>query len=479
LSLFNELKETIFPLFGFGDTPARISVIVLAIGFFPAMVLAWVFELTPEGLKKDSDVDHTGPASLAGAKRLDRLIMIVLALALGYFAFDKFVLSESREAAIAESARQEGRQEAIVEVYGDNSIAVLPFVNMSSDQEQEYFSDGLSEELLNLLAKIPQLRVTSRSSSFAFKGQQIEVTEVARRLNVAHILEGSVRKAGNQVRITVQLIEAASDTHLWSETYDRSLDNIFAIQDEISSEVVKQLKITLLQETPTAHQTDSEAYALYLQGRHLRRLRTIESIKQAETLLQQALAIDPDYAATWDELGYVYINQANLAMRPVDESYTLARESIIQALAVDPEFALAHASLGTIASVYDNRPVAAARHLERALRYAPTDTVIIGTAAAMVASLGRLDEAIALSEFVMARDPVSPRSNVNLGGFYTAAGRFDEAINYFQTALTLSPGYTAAGYKTGVALLLKGEAQAALEAMQNEQSVSPMPCWRN
>jgi len=469
--LLIQVAETIFPLFGFGDTPARLVVIVLAVGFIPSMVLAWVFEFTPEGLKKDRDVDRSKPRSVLAEQKLDRVIMLVLALALAYFAFDKFVLSESREATIAESARREGRTEALVESYGDKSIAVLPFVNMSSDEEQEYFSDGLSEELLNLLAKIPELRVTSRSSAFAFKGEKIDIREVAKKLNVAHILEGSVRKAGNQIRITAQLIEASSDTHLWSETYDRALINIFDIQDEIAAEVVAQLKITLLGDAPTAHETDPEAYALYLQGRHLRRLRTAKSVELAQTALQQALSIDPDYAAAWDELGYLYVIQANLTLRPVEEGYELAREAVNKALTVDPEYALAHASLGYIASTYDNDAIAAARHLERALQLDPANITIISSAASLLASLGRLDEAIALAEFVVARDPVSPRSNVNLGGYLASAGRWDEAIEYYNIALVLSPGYSVVHYKIGTVLLLKGESKAALQAMQKEESV--------
>jgi TolB-like protein len=469
--LLIQVAETSFPLFGFGDTPARLVVIGLAIGFIPAIVFAWAFELTPEGLKKEKDVDRSLSTTPQTGKKLDRIIMLVLALALGYFAFDKFVLSESREASIAESARQQGRNEALVESFGDNSIAVLPFVNMSSDAEQDFFSDGLSEELLNLLAKIPELRVTSRSSAFAFKGEKIDIPIVAKKLKVAHILEGSVRKFGNQVRITAQLIEAGSDMHLWSETYDRSLDNIFAIQDEIASEVVAQLKITLLGEKPRTQETNPEAYALYLQGRHLHRLRTEESLEQAQILLKKALALDPYYAAAWDELGYSYINQVNLALRPVDEGYTMAREAINKALAVDPECALAHASLGFIARAYDNDPAAGALHLQRALQLDPANISIISSGASLSASLGRLDEAIVLSEYVVARDPVSPRSNVNLGGFYNVSGQWDKAIASFNTALTLNPDYNVVHYKIGTAYLFKGDPQAALEAMQQEETV--------
>ena len=215
-----QVAETIFPAFGFGDAAIRLVVIVFAIGLIPALVVSWVFEITPEGLKKEKDIDRTTSITNKTGKQLDRIIMVVLALALGYFAIDKFALSPQRQAeelaTATKEAHKEGRSEALVESYGDKSIAVLPFVNMSSDEEQEYFSDGISEELLNLLTKIPELRVISRSSAFSYKGKDIKLTEIAKELNVAHILEGSVRKAGKLVRITVQLIEARSDTHLWS-----------------------------------------------------------------------------------------------------------------------------------------------------------------------------------------------------------------------------------------------------------------------
>jgi adenylate cyclase len=228
LSLYNELKrrnvlrvgaayivtawlviqivETIFPAFGFSDSAVRFVVIVFTIGLVPALILSWAFEITPEGLKKETDVDRTSSITRSTGKQLDRIIMVVLALALGYFAFDKFVLDPARDAdelaTATQEAHQEGRSEALVESYGDKSIAVLPFVNMSSDPEQEYFSDGISEELLNVLSKVPELRVISRSSSFSYKDKDLDIPTIAAQLSVAYILEGSVRKAGNQVRIT-------------------------------------------------------------------------------------------------------------------------------------------------------------------------------------------------------------------------------------------------------------------------------------
>jgi adenylate cyclase len=470
-----QVVETIFPAFGFGDAAVRIVTIVFAIGLVPALIFAWAFELTPEGLKKESEVDRSESITPQTGRKLDRVIMVVLALTLGYFAFDKFVLEPEREVALeaqkaeeVAEARQAGRSEALVESYGDKSIAVLPFVNMSSDAEQEYFSDGISEELLNLLAGIPELRVISRSSAFSFKDQNLEIPEIGKRLNVAHILEGSVRKAGNRVRITAQLIEARSDTHLWSETYDRTLDDIFAVQDEIAATVVAQLKITLLGAAPKVQETDPEAYALFLQARYLGHQITPESLEQANALLERALAIDPGYAAAWSGLAVNYARQVANGLLPFDEGYARARAAAEKALTIDPAWAPAHASLGWIAMSY-NDLAAAARHFERALQLAPADLDVLGNAAGLLKYLGRLNQAIEVDEFGAARDPVNPISHSNLGNGYLSAGRWDEAIASYEIALRLSPGQIGSHYWLGTALLFKGEAEAALAAMQREQ----------
>ncbi len=212
--LLIQVVETVFPAFGFGGTDVRIVIVVLVIGLIPVLIFSWAFELTPEGLKKEWEVDRSRSIAARTSKTLDRMIMLVLALALGFFAFDKFVLDPARDATREEAVARQARSDALVESYGDKSIAVLPFVNMSSDPEQAYFSNGISEELLNLLTRIPQLRVISRSSAFSYKGKDIDIPTMAEQLNVAHILEGSVRKSGNRVRITAQLIEARTDTHL-------------------------------------------------------------------------------------------------------------------------------------------------------------------------------------------------------------------------------------------------------------------------
>ena len=229
------------------------------------------------------------------------------------------------------------------------SIAVLPFRNLSEDKDNAFFADGISEELLNLLTKVPQLQVAARTSSFSFKGKQIEIPEIARKLHVANVLEGSVRKSGDQLRITAQLIRAAEGYHLWSETYDRKLDDIFKIQDEIAGEVVKQLKVTLLGAKPTVRQTDPKAYTLYLQAVQLGRQGTPEAFTQSDALFRQVLEIDPRYAPAWHGLAKNFRNEANVGLLPNSEGYARARAADEKALAIDPNYAPAHSGLGRIA----------------------------------------------------------------------------------------------------------------------------------
>jgi TolB-like protein/Tfp pilus assembly protein PilF len=352
----------------------------------------------------------------------------------------------------------------------EKSIAVLPFVNMSDDKANEFFSDGISEELLNLLAKIPQLQVTARTSSFSFKGKEVAIPEIARTLHVANVLEGSVRKAGKSVRITAQLIKAGTDTHLWSQTYDRKLDDIFAVQDEIAADVVKQLKVTLLGAAPKARTTDPEAYALYLQAKQLGRQASAEAFKQSDTLFRKVLAIDPRYAPAWAGLAENFYHEADQGLLPAKEGYSQAREAANKALAIDPEYAPAHAQLGFIAMYGDNDLAAAAQHLTHALAFDPADLDVLRTSASLVASLGRLDEALALDEAVVRRDPVNVTALYNLGYDQRMAGRLDAAIASYRTVLSLALGQGRAHANLGVALLLKGDAKGGMAEIEQETS---------
>jgi TolB-like protein/Flp pilus assembly protein TadD len=445
------------PAIGLPEWTTRWFLVAAIIGFPFWIAFAWFFEFTPEGLKRESEVEPHESITHHTGRKLDFAIIGVLAVAVVLLVTDRFVLHH-------------GVNEETAVPIAEHSIAVLPFVNMSSDKEQEYFSDGVSEELLNLLAKIPQLQVTARTSSFSFKGQNIKIPEIARTLHVANVLEGSVRKSGNAVRITAQLIRAGTDTHLWSQTYDRKLDDIFAIQDEIAADVVKQLKVTLLGAAPKARTTDPEAYALYLQAVQLGRQRTAEAFQQSDALYRKVLAIDPRYAPAWSGLADNLANEAGQGLLPNKEGYAQSRGAAMKALAIDPDYAPAHAGLGFIAMSGDNDLAAAAKYLQRALALDPSDLDVLSNSAGLLQSLGRLDEALALEEAIVRRDPVNVSALFSLGYYQFMAGRFDAAIASFRTVLSLAPGRGGAHYLIATALLLKGNAQDALAEIEQEKS---------
>jgi TolB-like protein/Tfp pilus assembly protein PilF len=474
-----QVAETVFPAFGLGDDAVRLVVILLVIGFLPTLLFAWVFELTPKGLTKEVPKEREHQIVRFNTKSLDRIIIVLLAMGLGYFAIDKFVMEPQREAradlqaarelaTATEEAREEGRAEALATSSSENSIAVLAFEDMSPEADQGYMSDGIAEELLNLLVKVPNLNVISRTSAFSFKGKDLEIPEIARRLGVDYVLEGSVRKADNEVRITVQLIEARSDTHVWSETYDRTLEDIFAIQDEISGKVVEQLKVQLFAEAPRARETNPEAYALYLQARYLGRLGTPEGHEQAIELLKRVLETDPDYAPAWVSLSSNYNNQAGKGLRPAEEGYMLAREAAENALAIDSGYAPAYSQLGWYEINFNADLVKATGYLGRALALDPSDLAIVSNAAVAAVNLGRFDQAIALLEYTSAHDPVNPVRHNNLGHIFFMSGQLDNALESFRTVQRLSPGYFALDYRIGLVLLLKGEAEAALKSFSAE-----------
>ena len=449
-----QLTTQVFPFFGIPNAAIRFVVIALVLGFPIAMCLSWLYEFTPEGIVRSDEVPPGESITRQTGRKLDFIIIGVLSLAIALLIFDRFRQPKSREdAAISE-----------------NSIAVLPFLDLSQAKDQGYFSDGISEELLNLLAKIPQLKVAARTSSFSFKGKGVEMQEIARQLRVAHVLEGSVRRSGDQVRITVQLIRAAEGYHLWSETFDRKMDDIFQIQDEIASEVVKELKVKLLGAAPKTRTTDPQAYALYLQARDLGRQHTAETYAKSDALYGQILEIDPRYAPAWNGLSANFINKTGMGLVSSQEGYARAREAAEKALSIDPDFGPAHASLGYIAMDVDNDLARAARHYQRALALDPSEIGVLSNAATFLLSLGRLDEGLALQEAVVHRDPVNAHAHANLGTSQRRAGRYDAAIASFRTLLSLSPSRGGAHAQLGTALLLKGDAPAALTEIEQEKS---------
>jgi adenylate cyclase len=472
--LLIQVAETVFPVYGLSDAAIRFVITAAAIGFIPALVISWVFELTPAGLKKDAEVDRLDARALSSVKKFDRVILVLLSLALVYFAFDKFVLDPARDAEmaqeVAKEVAKEVRSEALVESYGDKSIAVLPFVNMSSDPEQAYFSDGIAEEMLNLLAKIPQLRVISRSSAFEFRGDGLNIPEVAKKLNVAHILEGSVRKSGNLVRITVQLIEAVSDTHLWSETYDRSLDDIFAIQDEVAMEVVKQLRVNLLGDIPKAKPVNVLAYPLYLQARQIVGLLQIDQLAIAEGLLVRALEIDPTYVDALMALATVYWYQANWGNESPEsraELEMLYHETRTKAVVLDPDNLSLHIFTGWD-KLFESDFVAASSSVEAALNADPSSFDALRLAAVVASKIGQPELARKILEYLVERHPLELWVHFDVGVIYLNMGLFEEALRHYETAASLSPDTGSVNWRLGLARLVAGDPAGAIEDFERE-----------
>ncbi len=443
--LIMQVTEVVITLATLPAWIGRAVLILLAVGFPIALIVSWIYEVTSEGISLEKDIDPLESITHVTGRRMDFVVISMLCAALLMFATDKWWPRGPIE----------------------QSIAVLPFENMSDDASNEYFSDGISEEILNLLTKVPELRVTSRSSAFSFKGQNLDVPTIAAKLNVAHVLEGSVRKSGNQLRITAQLIEVEADRHLWSQTYDRELKNVFAIQDQIAAAVVDGLKITLMGNEPKSVQTDPEAYDLYLLARNYAMQWGVEPIAEAESLLKQALDIDPEFAPAWTFLGRLYRTQTStLALRPIDEGNELARQAIQNAIAIDPQYARSYAALAEIEMAYDRDFTMAKQHLHRAMVLDSGDTDILGVASRLNAYLGHLDEAIDLAQRMVALAPVEHWVHVMLGWNYYLAHRLDEAQDALRTAESLTPT-EATDATIGLVLLAKGDAHAALPHLKN------------
>ena len=337
---------------------------------------------------------------------------------------------------------------------------------MSDDGANEYFSDGLSEELLNLLAKIPELKVAARTSSFQFKGQTGDIETIARQLKVAHVLEGSVRKSGNQVRITAQLIKADDGYHLWSETYDRTLENIFAVQDEIAAAVVDALKIALLGATaPATRATDPEAYALFLQGRYWFNKTSKENAAKSVEAYHRAIDIDAAYAPAWAGLSISTLYQAGQGWMELEDGVLKARDGAEHAIALDPELALGWVSLSSIQGDYEWNWKAANKSMQMALEYEPNASFVLVEAGRLAGSLGRLEEAVSYYRQAVANDPLNQRALDALAAALERYGLLWEAEEVQRHLYSLNPDYSGIHTSLSWILLRQGKAgQALLEA---------------
>ena len=335
------------------------------------------------------------------------------------------------------------------------SVAVLPFANRTRSEDEEYFSDGLADELISMLAKIPGLRVAARTSSFTFKGRQVTVGEIGRALNVATVLDGSVRKVGNRVRISVQLVKTEDGYHIWSETFDRLVGDLYAVQDDIAHSVVSELRRALLGETPgpdasrevqteiaraaRGRATDPEAYRLYLLGRHRISRLTREEVARGVDCIKEALAVDPRFALAWTELGGAYVRAAGRGFLPREEGYEQARNAIRQALSIEPDLPEAHARMARIQAGQDWDWKGAEGSYQRAFAVSPGDAELFRGAAVLASIQGRFGEAIERYRQSLEQDPLSAMTYQNYGLTLQRAGRVAEAEAALRKAIELEP----------------------------------------
>jgi adenylate cyclase len=469
------ILEPVHVVFHMLEVPAwanRLVILLMAVGLPAALLFAWVYELTPRGLKLTTEVDLRHSITEHTGRRLDRAIIVVLTVALAYFVVDKFWLSRSGTApGVALSASQQAAPGAPL-TGGDNSIAVLPFVDMSEKRDQEYFSDGLAEELIDLLSQTPDLRVIARTSSFQFKSRSEDVRSIAHQLGVTNLLEGSVRKAGGTVRVTAQLIKATDGSHLWSETYDRQLEDVFKVQDDICGTVVKALKVKLAPARAQVRPHNMEAYNALLRGKYFAERFTKEDDDRAVALLQEAIRLDPDYAQAWVELAQTQLAQLREAWTGVseEEGYARVQTSVEQALRLDPKLPRAHGIRGEILMERDFDWTGA--QAEFALD--PDSTETQERAARVTHISGQLEESIAQLRHTLLRDPLSTETHWSLGMDLLHAGRAEEAEAELRKLLELHPLAARTHYGLGLTLIARGRHAEALEAMERE----PDDGWR-
>ena len=468
--LLVQVVDTFVPAFGLPNGLIRLVSIALLIGFPLVLLFSWIYELTPEGLKLEKDVDRAASIVKRTGQSLDKAIIVILAIALGYFAVDKFLVDPLRDAKQLERATELAVEKALAEAEestSGRSIVVLPFVDLSPRQDQEYLSDGFSEELMNLLVQIPNLRVISRASAFSFKNKAVDLPTIADQLNVARALTGSIRRYGDKVRITAQLIDARKDSSLWSGSYDRTIDDIFELQEQLANLVVRELRVSLMGHELVTSKTDATAYTLFLQAGHLTRQGTDDSWRRSNELLQRVLAIDPEYAPGWSMLAGNYIKRSTVGALDMAEGFELARDAANRALAINHNFAPALSYLGWISMYLDDDLQTAARYYERALEL-ESSSDLISNASTVFQNLGRIEQAIDLRKWAIEHDPVSANKFSMLGNAYLDAGLPDDAIQAFKTSLTLSPDFMGSWYGIGVAYLMLGDSKSALESFKSE-----------
>src|SRR5216117_468440 len=459
-----QVASQIFPFFEIPNWAVRLVVLLLIIGFPVALILAWAFELTPEGLKRTETADAEHLPTRSRTRTWIYVVVITGAISIGVFYFGRYRSSKQSESTELPA----------------KSIAVLPFENLSRDPDNAYFADGIQEEILTRLAKIADLKVISRTSTQRYQSKPGNLSEIAKQLGVANILEGSVQKAADQVRVNVQLINALTDAHLWAETYDRKLTDIFAVQSEISKTIADTLQARLtglekisIAKVPTAN---TEAYELYLKGRFFWNKRTGADLKHAIEYFNQAIAKDPNYALAYAGLADSYTLLSVFSAASPQDSIPQARVAAKKALELDNTLAEAHASSGRILSGYDYDFERAIAEFERAIQLNPNyATSYHWISNGPLTARGEFDRAITEGKRAVELDPLSMIDNADLGQIYFYARRYDEAIAQVGKAIEIDPHSYLAHFYLGQIYQLQGHLTEAIAEYQKAVELDDDP----
>lgn len=438
---------------------SKTVVALLLIGFIPTVVFSWVYELTPEGLKKESEIAIGQSITGHTAKKLNHAIVFLLVVAIGLFVYDRFIMDA------ATGPGESTPREMVTASPGEErpSLAVLAFENMSADADNEYFADGISEEILNLLADVKGMAVASRTSAFAFKGKKLPIPEIAAALKVRYVLEGSVRKAGEQIRVTAQLIDADTDRHLWSETFDRALRDVFTIQDEIAAAIGSALQVELLGEGGEAVRSESidpDIYNRFLEARFLMRKRDNENVDAGNRLLIDVVAAEPQFARAHVLLGEAYLINNGLADL-VGQDFLLKLANMHASLAheIDPNLGGIEMILGNIAQM--NEPSKALRHYQRAIELEPMEPRPYHWRGLMYNALGYGDRCLVDLERALELDPQNPNVHFSLASCLLVSGEWDRAVEIATHGATLG---NPDGYSLAVmARFQQGDIEGALQ----------------
>ena len=455
------------------DWVFQVLMLFLAIGLPFALIFAWAFELTPEGLKLEKDVDRTQSVTQRTGRRLDFLIIGVLVVGIGMLLADKFLLTDAPESTevVADDA-------PALSAAPDTapSVAVLPFTNMSADESSGYFSDGLADTVLHMLAQVRELRVAARTSSFQFRGQSLDITKIGEQLNVGAILEGSVQRSGDKIRVTAQLIDVSNGYHLWSANFDRNLDDVFAIQDEIANEVVAALKVSLLGESEerlNRDQTDNiDAYTEYLVGIDNLNNVSSESLKSAVTHLQEAIRLDPEYARAYSTLGRAYLLMQNYGLMGTTQAAAAARNVAARALDLSADSSEALAVLG-MAELRDGNLETAGQLLSKAIENGPNDTVALAYYGGYLAQDVQPDKAIATFRELLRLDPLSENAHLGLATVLNLQQKFSEAGEIIARFKRINPKSPNATFYQGVIDGRQGNLAAAVTITRNSIKLDP------